>query len=207
MEFGGEGITGEPSGWHNEDGPVPYTTEWEDRRRSVLGPSAAIFHFEVGEDIRAKDLHRLNGLQMNVTGMEDGKALFSSAGDEEHEGIPQVEGRIEGQHVSTSRRQALFQTMLLIGTLSSQAKAHHGLQTRALSFTIPGLDTEVRGNWITVSRSKESRDDESAQAFAELWDGLRKEKPRKQKRPDLMESYMQLRNEALKCQNAPGDGA
>lgn len=52
-----------------------------------------IFQLDNG-DLRVKDVRRLNGLQMNVTGMDHGKATFSVAGDEEHERFVDVEGTV-----------------------------------------------------------------------------------------------------------------
>lgn len=69
-------------------------------KRSLAEPQPAIIQFDAGNsDLRLRDLRRLNGFLMNVTG--DGAAVFSSKGDEEHPGFDAMEGRVNGGNVRT----------------------------------------------------------------------------------------------------------
>ncbi len=70
-----------------------------DKKRSLSDANDAVFQFNANE-LRMKDLARLHGLQMNMTG--EGKATFSAVGGPGHEGF-ETEGRISGDRVRIIR--------------------------------------------------------------------------------------------------------
>ncbi len=81
-------------------------------------------------------------------------------------------------------------------TIVMQAQPYRGLQMGNLSFTVPGLEgkADVKGNWMTVSHSREGGDDEVARNFRKFHDKLQRENEKKdmQKEPaDMVEVIMQ----------------
>ncbi|KAK5164503.1 uncharacterized protein LTR77_009709 [Saxophila tyrrhenica] len=151
--------------------PSPLDQHWGSKR-STIANQATMFQINDSE-LRLSDLRRLHGLWMNMTA-PDGTAVFTSTGDAKHDGIEGMVGMATVTH----------------------APPNHGVQRGGLSFTIPGLDTPVNGTWISVPESRDLVNDEEAQAFNELYEGILARRQRAHKTPDAFDRYMQLRHDA-----------